>query len=284
MTCSEHKQRITFAQAQAAHARGVEVWVHGVDIEQFKTLTELKWLYPLADECWTYALDRTPGRALTYDEACVHHEFKLPVEGRRGDCWFNSTGPCRKYAYRVALAVPAKEPAAEKQHEYVTGIRNMPEGTETEWEAIACCFTDEKWHGWSTWNRWFFDTLLKSRFRRPVKKREPRQFTFQTRVTAEGNTLNALELGVGTDVSVTVRELLSGTPPEPNWQTLYEQTRDKLSSSMTRIEDLKGERIAAQAALVVEREPHEKTKRKLLAHELTARHTQEALDALIEAR
>jgi hypothetical protein len=109
-----NKHQITYEQAKAAHARGVEVYTDSSDGSWFAIVK------PPAEHCdsWTYALDRTPGRALTYDEACVHNDFGLNVElfGSNEE-WLIAAPPSAHRApgasYRVPLVEPMKESLAE---------------------------------------------------------------------------------------------------------------------------------------------------------------------------
>ena len=97
---TDHKHVITFAQAKAAHARGVEIWTdtaHGSP--PWFVVKHLDHAY------WAYALDRTPGRALTYEEACVHSDCKLDIDWDCKGTWIKIE---RGEHYRVPLAETAK--------------------------------------------------------------------------------------------------------------------------------------------------------------------------------
>jgi hypothetical protein len=225
VTIPENKHRITYEQAQSAHARGVEVWTLACNLAHWFKLEKLSDV----PETWTCAIDRTPGRTLTYDEACVHNDCGLDVEGypiytQVHNDWFTapppSTGRAQANRYRVPITEPARETAVKEEFEYVTGFNLLP-FDHSDWE---CEHIADAWVPYQTWGTYQHRFVWNARFRRPVAK---------------------------------------AAPTETDWRSLYEQTSEKLSISMVRIEGLKGERDAAQAALIKEREAHEKAKKEL---------------------
>jgi len=244
---TDHKHRITFEQAKAAHARGVVVWTPTVRGDKWFSVNMQPW--PLD---WDYYLDRTPGRALTYDEACVHNDCGLDCEVFNShSCWELAT-PTTRYArssvckYRVPFT-EAKEPAVQEQYEYVTGARNVPEGTESEWQARM---GSPVWYEYPSWSEWRHCVTHDSsaQFRRlkaEGENRGPAELSYE--VVAMPSlyllppTRDVPDWGklVGKRVSVTVREILPNAPHELNWKAERER--------------LTGERDAAQAALVQER-------------------------------
>jgi len=244
---NDNKHIITFGQAKAAHARGVEVYTDSSDGSWFAIVK------PPAEHCdsWTYALDRTPGRALTYDETCVHNDCGLNVElecddGDRIIRHPPSSQRSKGFIYCVPLTEPAKGEPAQSQYEYVTGLRNVPEGKEKEWE---CYVLDQSWQKRGYWKDCTTGHTECAKFRRrvPAVKREAMRCEFHETVNSCGGLRPWLTTAwVGKRVAVTVREILPDAPPAVDLEAELRRVRSERDELQQKLDPLA---IAAEALL-----------------------------------